>query len=112
MERVGPETLAELVELKDRGRISSTQQKQLFERIDRNTSLASLLAESGEQISDRSALEKIVDDVLANSAENVAKYKAGKTQVLNAILGQVMKASQGKANPALVRTLLEERLKT
>jgi len=53
----------------------------------------------------------LVEDVLAANAENVAKYRAGKTQVLNAILGQVMKASAGKANPALVRTILEERLK-
>jgi aspartyl-tRNA(Asn)/glutamyl-tRNA(Gln) amidotransferase subunit B len=110
--RVSPETVAELVELKVQGKISSTQQKQLFEKIVRDGApLAKLLAESGGQISDRGALEQIIDDVLATNPENVAKYRAGKTQVLNAILGQVMKASSGKANPALVRSMLEERLK-
>ncbi len=110
--RLTPETAAELAALRDQGRISSTQQKQLFERIWRDgTPLERLLEETGEQVSDHEALSPLIDDVLSRNQENVAKYRAGKTQVLNAVLGQVMKASKGKANPALVRSMLEERMK-
>jgi aspartyl-tRNA(Asn)/glutamyl-tRNA(Gln) amidotransferase subunit B len=109
--KVSATSLAELVELKESGKVSSTQQKQLFDRLKTGGVLADLLAATGEQISDRGALDQIVDQVLASNQDNVTKYRAGKTQVLNAILGQVMKASGGKANPALVRSILEEKLK-
>ena len=52
-----------------------------------------------KQITDAGAIEKLVDEVLANNAANVAEYKAGKEKAFNALVGQVMKAAKGKANP-------------
>ena len=63
-----------------------------------------------KQISDTSALEKIIDDVLAANAKNVAEFKAGNTKAFNALVGQAMKATQGKANPAQVNALLKTKL--
>ena len=61
-------------------------------------------------MSDTGALEKIVDDVIAANPDNVAQYKAGKDKAFNALVGQVMKASKGKANPAQVNALLKAKL--
>ena len=63
-----------------------------------------------KQMNDSVALEKIVDDVIAANPDNVAQFKAGKDKAFNALVGQVMKASQGKANPAQVNELLRSRL--
>jgi len=61
-------------------------------------------------MNDSGALEKIIDEVIAANADNVAQYKAGKDKAFNALVGQVMKASKGKANPAQVNELLKTRL--
>jgi aspartyl-tRNA(Asn)/glutamyl-tRNA(Gln) amidotransferase subunit B len=63
-----------------------------------------------KQISDTGALEKIVDDVLAANAKSVEEYRAGKEQAFNALIGQAMKATQGKANPAQLTELLKQKL--
>ncbi len=63
-----------------------------------------------KQMNDSSALEAIVDGVLATNADNVAQYKAGKDKAFNALVGQVMKASKGKANPQQVNAVLKARL--
>ena len=63
-----------------------------------------------KQMNDSSALEAIVDEVLATNADNVAQYKAGKDKAFNALVGQVMKASRGKANPQQVNAVLKARL--
>jgi aspartyl-tRNA(Asn)/glutamyl-tRNA(Gln) amidotransferase subunit B len=62
------------------------------------------------QISDSGALEKIVDDVLAASEKSVEQYRAGKEAAINALIGQAMKASRGKANPAQLTELLKKKL--
>ena len=62
------------------------------------------------QVTDVSAIEPIIDEVLANNAQNVAEYKAGKEKAFNALVGQVMKASKGKASPAQVNELLKKKL--
>ncbi len=62
------------------------------------------------QINDTGALEKIVDEVIAANADNVAQFKAGKDKAFNALVGQVMKASKGKANPAQANELLRKKL--
>ena len=62
------------------------------------------------QMNDSSALESIVDEVLGKNEKNIAEYRAGKDKAFNALVGQVMKASQGKANPAQVNALLKARL--
>ena len=63
-----------------------------------------------KQMSDSGALEKIIDGVLATNQKNIDEYRAGKDKAFNALVGQVMKASQGKANPAQVNALLKARL--
>jgi aspartyl-tRNA(Asn)/glutamyl-tRNA(Gln) amidotransferase subunit B len=63
-----------------------------------------------QQISDAGALEKIVADVLSKNARQVEDYRAGKAKAFNALVGQVMKATQGKANPARVNELLKAKL--
>jgi aspartyl-tRNA(Asn)/glutamyl-tRNA(Gln) amidotransferase subunit B len=62
------------------------------------------------QMSDAGALEKIIDEVIAANPGNVAQFKAGKDKAFNALVGQVMKASKGKANPAQVNELLKKKL--
>ena len=62
------------------------------------------------QISDAGEIEKIVDEVLAANAQQVADYRSGKEKAFNSLVGQVMKASKGKANPAQVNALLKQKL--
>jgi aspartyl-tRNA(Asn)/glutamyl-tRNA(Gln) amidotransferase subunit B len=63
-----------------------------------------------KQLSDAGAIEKIVDDVLAKNAKQVDDYRAGKEKAFNSLVGQVMKATQGKANPAQVNAILKRKL--
>jgi aspartyl-tRNA(Asn)/glutamyl-tRNA(Gln) amidotransferase subunit B len=63
-----------------------------------------------KQMNDTGALEKIIDEVIAATPANVEQYRAGKDKAFNALVGQVMKASKGKANPAQVNDLLKARL--
>lgn len=63
-----------------------------------------------KQISDSGAIEKIVDDVLANNAKSVEEFRSGKDKAFNALVGQVMKASKGKANPGQVSDMLKKKL--
>jgi aspartyl-tRNA(Asn)/glutamyl-tRNA(Gln) amidotransferase subunit B len=62
------------------------------------------------QISDAGAIEKIVDDVLAANAATVAEFKAGKEKAFNSLVGKVMAATKGKANPAQVNAILRRKL--
>jgi aspartyl-tRNA(Asn)/glutamyl-tRNA(Gln) amidotransferase subunit B len=64
-----------------------------------------------KQISDAGAIEKIVDEVLATNAKQVEDYRSGKEKAFNSLVGQVMKASKGKANPAQVNEILRRKLK-
>ncbi|MBW5353235.1 Asp-tRNA(Asn)/Glu-tRNA(Gln) amidotransferase GatCAB subunit B, partial [Escherichia coli] len=63
-----------------------------------------------QQMTDTGAVEAIVDEVLANNAKAVEQFKSGNEKALNAIVGQVMKASKGKANPAQVQELIKAKL--
>jgi aspartyl-tRNA(Asn)/glutamyl-tRNA(Gln) amidotransferase subunit B len=63
-----------------------------------------------KQISDTGALEAIVNDVIAANAKSVEQYRAGKEAAINALIGQAMKASKGKANPAQLTELLKKKL--
>ena len=62
------------------------------------------------QLSDADAIEKIVDEVLAKNAKQVEDYRAGKDKAFNSLVGQVMKATQGKANPTQVNAILKAKL--
>ena len=78
----------------------------------RVNALESLMVEKGlEQVSDTGFLDGIITQVLAANADAVEKIKAGNDKAINALKGQVMKLSQGKANPKVVGDLLEARLK-
>lgn len=63
-----------------------------------------------KQISDSDEIEKLIDDVLAANEQQVADYRSGKEKAFNSLVGQVMKATRGKANPAQVNAILKEKL--
>jgi aspartyl-tRNA(Asn)/glutamyl-tRNA(Gln) amidotransferase subunit B len=81
-----------------------------FEELEAKT-LAFIEAKGLKQMNDTGALEAIVNEVIAANAKNVAEFKAGNEKALNALVGQIMKASKGKANPQQVNDLLRAKLK-
>jgi aspartyl-tRNA(Asn)/glutamyl-tRNA(Gln) amidotransferase subunit B len=110
--RVTPEHLAELFKLVDDGTISSTMAKTVFDAMYETGKPASeVVTEKGlRQISDESALLAAVEQVLAENPKEVDEFRAGREKLLGFFMGQVMKATQGKANPQAVNKLLRERL--
>lgn len=104
--------LNELMGLIDGGTISATQAKEVFaEMFASGKPAGQIVDEKGlKQESDTGAIEALCQQAIANSAKAVAEYKSGKTQAINSIKGQVMKLSQGKANPAVVGQILEKLL--
>ncbi|HEX3467620.1 MAG TPA: Asp-tRNA(Asn)/Glu-tRNA(Gln) amidotransferase subunit GatB [Candidatus Elarobacter sp.] len=110
--KVTPEALAELVALTSSNAINSKAAKQVLEALwsDGGSAKAIVEREGLAQVSDRGAVEAIVDEVLGANPKVVADYKAGKTNVMGFLTGQVMKASRGKANPSLAQELLKEKL--
>jgi aspartyl-tRNA(Asn)/glutamyl-tRNA(Gln) amidotransferase subunit B len=109
---VSAERLGELVNLIATGEISGKLAKDIFVKmIDTGESARAIIDREGlRQISDTDALGKIVDEVIANNPKQVEQYKSGKTAVLGYLVGQVMKASKGQANPAAVNELLRDKL--
>jgi aspartyl-tRNA(Asn)/glutamyl-tRNA(Gln) amidotransferase subunit B len=110
--QVTPEHLAELIELVDSKAINSRIAKELLERMWDGAGSPKAVVEKEDlaQTSDPAAIEKFVDDVIAANQKVVADYKAGKTNVAGFLVGQVMKASRGKADPALAAALVKKRL--
>ena len=104
--------LGALLRLVDSGTISGAIAKGLFEELwSGGADPETLVRERGlTQVSDEGALGEAIEAVLAANPTQAASYRAGKTGVLGFLVGQVMKATQGKANPALVNRLLKERL--
>jgi aspartyl-tRNA(Asn)/glutamyl-tRNA(Gln) amidotransferase subunit B len=98
------------------GTISNNAAKKVFSLMweagseDEHLADAIIEREGLKQISDTGAIEAIVDEVLANNAKSVEQYRAGKEAAINALIGQCMKASKGKANPAQVTELLKKKL--
>lgn len=109
---VTAEDLAELVVTVESGKINNNQAKEVFaEMFASGKPAAKVIEEKGfEQISDTSAIERIVDDVIAANDANVAAYRGGNEKLFGFFVGQVMKASQGKANPKVVNDVLKARL--
>ena len=109
---ITPENLGILVDLINKEVISGKIAKDVFE----------IMAETGEnpekiveekglkQVTDTGAIEKIIDDIIAANPDNVAAYKNGKTNLAGWFVGQTMKMSQGKANPAIVNKLIKQKL--
>ena len=113
---VKPEQLALLLKRIADGTISNKIAKEVFgamweAKSDKETLADEVIEAKGlKQISDVGALEKIVDEVLAANAKSVEEYRAGKEKAFNAIIGQAMKATKGKANPAQLTELLKKKL--
>ncbi|WP_295543004.1 Asp-tRNA(Asn)/Glu-tRNA(Gln) amidotransferase subunit GatB [uncultured Pseudacidovorax sp.] len=110
---VKPAQLAQLIGRIGDGTISNNAARQVFDALwsGEGESVDALIEAKGlKQMNDTGALEKIVDDVLAKNEKNIAEYRAGKDKAFNALVGQVMKESKGKANPAQVNALLKARL--
>ncbi len=105
--------LADLIKRISDGTISNKIAKTVFEALwtGEGASVDAVIEAKGlKQISDVGAIEKIVDEVLAKSAAQIADYKSGKEKALMSIVGMVMKASAGKANPAQVNEIVKRKL--
>ena len=92
--------------------LSNKLAKQVFEAMWNSDLTADAIIERDglKQMTDTGALEKIIDEVLANNQKSVEEFKSGKEKAFNALVGQVMKASRGKANPQQVQSLLHSKL--
>ncbi len=109
---VTAERLGELVALISKGEISGKMAKEVFAKMFSSGESARTIVEREglRQISDAGALAAIVEQVLKANPKQVEQYRAGKTQVLGFLVGQIMKASRGQANPAAANQLLKDRL--
>jgi len=126
---LSPDELAQLLTRIKDGTISGKMAKEVFKqmwsrRSEQETgwkspqaktdqSLADQIIESQglKQISDSGEVEKLIDEVIATNPKSVEEFKAGKEKAFNALVGQVMKAARGKANPAQVNEILRSKLK-
>ncbi|WP_404301336.1 Asp-tRNA(Asn)/Glu-tRNA(Gln) amidotransferase subunit GatB [Alicycliphilus denitrificans] len=105
--------LAALIGRIQDGTISNNAARQVFEALwsGEGSDVDAVIAAKGlKQMNDTGALEAIIDEVIAANPANVEQYKAGKDKAFNALVGQVMKASKGKANPQQVNELLKAKL--
>jgi aspartyl-tRNA(Asn)/glutamyl-tRNA(Gln) amidotransferase subunit B len=109
---VAPEQLGELILAVERGQVSAKAAKEVLRQMSRSGAGVdeSIRALGLEQISDAGALERVLDEVLKREEEQVAQYRAGRTKVIGYLVGQVMRASGGRANPHAVNELLRKRL--
>ncbi len=110
---VGPAKLAALIQRIADGTISNNAARQVFDALwgGEGTEVDAIIEAQGlKQMNDTGALEKIIDEVIAANPDNVAQFRAGKDKAFNALVGQAMKASKGKANPAQVNELLRKKL--
>ena len=106
--------LADILKRLSDGTLSGKTAKRVFEvtwAIGAHASVDEIIAKEGlQQISDAGALEKLVDEVLAANPRQVEDYRAGKEKAFNSLVGQAMKATKGKANPAQVNEILRRKL--
>ncbi|MDE2432349.1 MAG: Asp-tRNA(Asn)/Glu-tRNA(Gln) amidotransferase GatCAB subunit B, partial [Burkholderiales bacterium] len=118
---ISADLLAALITRIADGTISNNGAKQVFEVLwseqEESEALPPLAqvdavieAKGLKQMSDTGELEKILDDILAANAKSVEEFRAGKEKAFNALVGQAMKATKGKANPATVNELLKKKL--
>ena len=104
--------LGELVAMIVKGELTGKMAKEVLPKIAETGDAPAVIVEREglKQISDTSALEKIVDEVIAGNPKQVEQYRSGKTTVAGFLVGQVMKASRGQANPATVNDILKTKL--
>jgi aspartyl-tRNA(Asn)/glutamyl-tRNA(Gln) amidotransferase subunit B len=110
--KVGPGILAGLVRRIADGTLSGKMAKEVFDALwSGEASADAVIDKRGlRQISDAGTIEQLVDEVLRANAKQVEDYRAGKDKAFNSLVGQVMKASKGKANPAQVNEILRRKL--
>ncbi len=109
---ISPVQLAELLQLIDQGTISGKIAKSVIEEMYTTGKAASLIIKDKglAQISDEGALLGIIDQILASNPQSVEDYRAGKERAIGFLVGQIMKATKGQANPGIVNQLLKEKL--
>ncbi|HVO94902.1 MAG TPA: Asp-tRNA(Asn)/Glu-tRNA(Gln) amidotransferase subunit GatB [Terriglobales bacterium] len=107
------ERLAELVQLIDAGKISGKIAKTVFEAmLDSDKTPQQIVSERGlEQVSDSGSIESAIEQILASNPKQVAQFQSGNEKVFGFLVGQIMRATQGKANPQKVNEILREKLK-
>ena len=110
--KLTPENLAELIGLIEKGTISNNIGKQiLIDMIQTGEKASAIVEKKGlSQITDVDAIRKMVEEVVANNPNQVEQYKSGKTNILGFFVGQIMKATKGRANPKTVNEILLELL--
>ena len=109
---VAPERLAEMVRMIDQGKISGKMAKGLFEEMLETGEAPDKIARAKglEQVSDTGSIEKAIEQVLAAHARQASDYRGGNEKVFGFLIGQIMKATQGKANPQVVNEILRKKL--
>jgi aspartyl-tRNA(Asn)/glutamyl-tRNA(Gln) amidotransferase subunit B len=110
--RFSPVNLAKLIDLVDNGVINATVAKSVFEVIfEKDTDPEAYVEEHGmKSVNDEDALREVIQKVLEENAQAVQDYRGGKEKAFGSLVGQTMKATKGKANPAVVNKLLKELL--
>ena len=110
--RISADQLSRIAERVDDGTLSGKMVKEVLDAVWAGEGTVDQIIEKRglKQISDAGAIEKLVDEVLAKNAKQVEDYRAGKEKAFNSLVGQVMKATQGKANPAQVNEILRKKL--
>ena len=111
--KISPQNFVELLKIIEEGKISNTAGKEVFkEMFLSNEKPTVIIEEKGlSQISCSDEIEKLVNEVLSNNPKSIEDFKAGKTQAIGYLMGQVMKASKGKANPPVAKQMIEDKLK-
>ena len=108
--RFSPEHLAALIRLTEEGTINSSVAKEVFEHVfDEDVDPQAYVEEHGLKMdNDSDALTSTIEEIVAANPQSVADYKAGKKKAVGFLVGQTMKATQGKANPAMINKILTE----
>ncbi len=109
---ITPKNLSDMINLIIDGTISGKIAKDVFEEMLKTNEPPKTIVEKKGlvQVSDVAAIEKVIDEILANNQEQVEQYKSGKQQVFGFFVGQTMKAMKGKANPKVVNEVLQRKL--
>jgi aspartyl-tRNA(Asn)/glutamyl-tRNA(Gln) amidotransferase subunit B len=110
--RLTPQYLAEIIKLVDNNAINTSTGKALLDKVEASGKAPAdiVQAEGLAKVSDTDAIRAVCAEVLAESPDQVASYKAGKVTLVGWFVGQVMKKMRGKADPTLAKSILEELL--